>query len=83
MALGDCEQNFSNTLGIAVVRDTNGKRYPDLPVIRSPIGNALIDELGVRNDNHHVVISSYPGAAPTQPNHVPVCITYFDAGPRV
>jgi len=28
----------------------------DLPVIGGPIGNALIDELRVRNDNHDVVV---------------------------
>jgi hypothetical protein len=66
MALGDCEQNFSNTFGIAVVPDTNGKRYPDLPVIRSPVGNTLIDELGVGNNDDDVVVGLYPGATPPQ-----------------
>lgn len=60
MAPGNGEENFSHNFRIAIVRNTNGKRYPDLPVIGSPIRNALIDELGVGNDNNDVIVGSVP-----------------------
>lgn len=73
------QNNVSNSFGITVVGHTDGKRDSDQSVVGGPIGDSLVDELGVRNNDDHVVIGADPGAAPAHGHNISVRVANFDA----
>jgi len=79
MIASDGNEDFADALGIAVVGDADGKRDADLAVVGGPVGDALIDEFGVGDDDDDVFVGLNPSAAAAEADDVAVGVADLDA----
>lgn len=79
----NAKDNVADNRGIAFIGNAHRKRDSDQPVIGGPVGNTLIDELGVRNNDDYVVVGPDPGAPSSQRHDIPECVAHFDSIPKL